>query len=954
MGDVYRGFDPKLQRAVAIKVLRASDAVHDHVAHQARMLREARALASVSHPNVVEVFEVGAADRSVFIAMELIDGTTVRDWVSDESPSWREVVRMYLQAGEGLLAAHESGVLHRDFKPSNALVGRDGRVRVVDFGLAKPSGETGGFSVGSAPSQEASERSVAVVSGLDLTQTGALVGTPAYMAPECLRGGPGSEAADQFSFCVSVWESLFGCRPFVGDSPKAVRRAVEAGRWVRPVKTSVPKGLIELLERGIAPRPQDRWPSMRSLLDALRKQVRPRSPVRALLLIAGWVGWKVAAGAGLVLLFPTGDEGDPCQALVSASAEDWSEARQDGLRTAFVDHDRAEAWPGFAAAIDEHMAAIPSAYAQVCEAARADADGDVVPNTALACVRRRYVALTTLLDEVSPADDERLGSVAAAVHRLPVVASCDVDAQSDPLPAHLVAAIADVDARLGAVDVLRSTNRYDEAAGELTELAARAADLGYPPLVARVASYRADIELTRGDHAAAEGALDFAYRMAVAAQENRLAMTASARMAHLLGVELARTEEALQWARHSEAAAVRLGQEDPRGHLWRVLGNIHFNAGQRDQAATMFEHAAQAVREDTSSSAAQRIADLRQLGNVYLHLRQPDESRKHFAKALELAESAFGSQGHDVAALSFNLGLAIGDATQDPAQSLQHYARAAGIYGELWDEHPDLGDALYRWGSSLAALGRVAEAEGKMRDGVAMLARGIGDDHPYVLDCRAGLAEVLLGEGRFDDVLELSVAIHAAAQGALGESHPLATRAQRLSGLAQEGLGRVDEARTILRDALRVAEQAAQPDPPMVWELAASLAEFEARHGDSQRARERFAAVLVEVERTLGQDEPLWATYQLRGLVLLDDAGTGPADLARGRRAAAVLGSSIELPPHAAGLFALTRLEHAHGDATRARARATALAARLEQDPRERRLADEVTRWLAAVERRAG
>lgn len=917
MGQVYRGHDPALGRPVAIKVLGGPRARAAHSFNRDVLIGEARAMASISHPNVVEVYEVGTEGEHVFIAMELVDGSTLEHWVADERPGWVEIVRAYVQAGEGLLAAHEAGLVHRDFKPSNALLGRDGRVRVLDFGLATEAADANGDFI---------------------------AGTPAYMAPEVLRGRPASPRSDQFSFCVALWQALFGGRPFAAHTVKGMRRAAEAQRLVRPARTPVPNSIVDALIRGLNPDPSLRWPSLEPLLAALRKPVRPRGPFRAVAFATGWVGWKVAAGAIVVALFPALGDADPCEALRSRRDDDWSEQRRAGLESAFEGQGRPEAWGAFDDVVDAQLHGLSDAYAEVCESRRVD-EGTIALDSELACLRRRYLSLTRMLEAVPEADDAQLARIEAAVHHAASQGACSEAGPAQVLPPRIVAAIAEADSQLAEVDVLRTADRYEEAAAILAQLAERAQQLRYEPLQARVASMRADVAIVKGDLGGAEESLVTAYQLAVGLSDHRLAMTASARLTQLVGVELSRPVEALEWARHSEAAAQRLGIADPQAHLSRVLGQVHFNAGQHAQAAVLLEKAAVSMEEGDTRSRRERIEDLRKLAGVHLHLEHLKRARELFAEALELAEAEYGPRSHNVAALAFNLGVT----TLDPVEKVALFERAAEVYGELWDDHPDLGDALYRWGQALAVVGRSSDAEDKMRRGIAMLAQGIGDTHPYVLDCRTGLVELLLEEARFDEAFELAVSVHADAQAKMGDGHPVTAGARELVAAALDGLGNAEEARVAYEDAARMSRESPEPDMRMVLRTTAALAEFRARNGEPEAGRAQLEAAVEQASDVVGTTHPLWADLQLRALALESVEQSTPEDLERARAALDVLGQGAQARGYASALFSVARLERAHGDRAAARARAEALAARLRQSPRDAMLADEVERWLASA-----
>ena len=245
MGAVYAARDPSLGRRVALKVVLArATQVEPPAVAQARLLREAQAMARLQHPNVVGVYETAVHEDAVFFAMEYVAGTTLRAWLDTHRPM-RARLDALLAAGEGLAAAHDAGVLHRDFKPDNVLVGADGRVRVTDFGLA------------------------ALGPPRALTMGGVIIGTPAYMAYEQLVGLPVDARADQFAFAVTACEALFGARPFAGTSVDELRLAME-GPPVIARAPDVPAAIARVLSRALARDPAQRWPSMHALLGELR------------------------------------------------------------------------------------------------------------------------------------------------------------------------------------------------------------------------------------------------------------------------------------------------------------------------------------------------------------------------------------------------------------------------------------------------------------------------------------------------------------------------------------------------------------------------------------------------------------------------------------------------------------------------------------------------------------
>jgi serine/threonine protein kinase len=275
MGEVYAAFDTKLNRKVALKLLLPGNGL-EHAEACLRLLREAQAMASLRHRNVLSVYEMGEHEGQVFIALELVEGHNLRQWLKAEKRSWSEVVRVLSEAGRGLAAAHAAGLVHRDFKPDNVLVGRDGRVLVFDFGLACEEGSCG---------QDWAEDSLLeellpLPRSLEtpVTRAGAVMGTPGYMAPEQYRREPASALADQFSFCATLYLALYGEHAFEGCNASVLAQATLEGRVrLPPAHVRVPEWLREVVLKGLSVRPEDRYPTMEALLAALeRKPTRRR------------------------------------------------------------------------------------------------------------------------------------------------------------------------------------------------------------------------------------------------------------------------------------------------------------------------------------------------------------------------------------------------------------------------------------------------------------------------------------------------------------------------------------------------------------------------------------------------------------------------------------------------------------------------------------------------------
>ncbi len=323
MGDVYEGFDPKLERRVAIKLLRGRGS--DGPAAQRRLEREAKTLARLSSANVVAALDIGIYADRVFLVMELVEGPTLAGWQRAAPRTWRQILDAFLEAGDGLAAAHEVGIIHRDFKPQNVLIGADGKARVSDFGLARASEVDAVAGENGAPgfAEVGDERQT-------LTEAGALIGTPRYMAPEQFLRQPADVKADQFSFCVALYEALYGGHPFAAEGAAkgsvagaldTLKKAVLSGRPAAPPRNAqAPRSIAAVLTRGMARNPEDRFPSLREAIVAVRAsaETRTKRRLRASIAIA-----VAVATTGMFALRK------PAATLLEATGEpaDWTDAR---------------------------------------------------------------------------------------------------------------------------------------------------------------------------------------------------------------------------------------------------------------------------------------------------------------------------------------------------------------------------------------------------------------------------------------------------------------------------------------------------------------------------------------------------------------------------------------------------------------------------------------------------
>ena len=554
MGEVFAAFDDKLERRVAIKLVATRGS--DDRARQ-RLSREAQALARLSHPNVVTIYEVGTLpDDGLFIAMELVKGPTLREWQRSAQRTWREIVATYAEAGRGLAAAHQSGIVHRDFKPDNVLVGDDGRVRVADFGIAAAP-----VAAEPAPVAPAVVTGVTRVGDTRLTAEGRCSGTPGYMAPEQLAGTAVDARADQFSFCTALYEALHGALPGV-PAPAAAQ--------------AHPRWLSELLARGLSPEPSERFSTMDALLaELVRSRERNRRRIAAAAL-----GALAIAGAAVVLL-PRSEGPPPCPLATAELAGAWDAATRARSEAAVLGTGApyaATAWATAGAALDRYSQRWLGAQQAACEATQVrHVQSATLLERRMECLsaRRRSLAAATDVLQHRPAEAlDRPGELLASLGEVELCAdtavlleqsSADAARPASPADAQRRAAVrqqlASASALLAVGDVAGAQPVVAEAerlaAGPQATAGSGASGDG--GLGAELGYLQGRLALARGDVAAASAALDRAVAEAVSSHDDELLADAWLGRAAAAAQSGLHPAEAAAWVSRAEAWIHRLG-----------------------------------------------------------------------------------------------------------------------------------------------------------------------------------------------------------------------------------------------------------------------------------------------------------------------------------------------------------------------------------------------------------
>ncbi len=501
MGAVYRARDPYLSRDVALKLLhRYRHHLPDVGAQQDRLLREAQALARLSHPNVVAAHDVGVHDGAVFIAMELVAGVSLGTWL-ETRPTRGEVLRGLVAAGRGLAAAHEAGVLHRDFTPANVMVSPDGRVRVVDFGLARAANEPDEQGLPAARSGAPDTAALSPMLERDITQGGALLGTLGFIAPEQLVGDTADARADQFSYAATVFYALVGRTPFGGVSAEEYRAQLVRGERA-PWSAGVPRRVRRVVDRGLAVEQGARFPSLGEMVDALERAgvTWRRGPVAAAAVVAA----LVAGGGALSLAWPRETGGGTTCVIPASTAAVWDGARRAAVERAFAGTGRPHAAATFervAAHLDGFQSRSVAMRQQACEATHVRREqSERVLEVRSACLERQRAQVVNLVDLLAEASGALVDRAVDVTVQIAETEKCsDVRAltgEAERLPEDPArrARVAGVESALDSVRTARIAGRWDEARARAEQLMVQAERLGHEPSLARATFEAATVQ----------------------------------------------------------------------------------------------------------------------------------------------------------------------------------------------------------------------------------------------------------------------------------------------------------------------------------------------------------------------------------------------------------------------------------------------------------------------------
>jgi serine/threonine protein kinase/tetratricopeptide (TPR) repeat protein len=685
MGAVYAAYDYGLDRKVAVKLLREP---RHGSSQRRRLMREAQALAKLSHPNVVAIHDIGSHDDQVFIAMEFVDGSTLRRWRDVQPRSLRDILAVFRAAGEGLAAAHAAGIVHRDFKPDNVLIDRHGRARVGDFGLATAahdpfeeastnelidtvdatSATSATGATGATESSGVDEVSIAsgtpiprerpegspdeLFGGLPLTRTGMIFGTPAYMALEQHHGKRANDPrTDQFSFAVALYESVCGVHPFAAPTIGEMADNIEHGR-IQPPCRRVPGWLVRALLPALAADPTHRYPSMAALL----RELRDRRPLRfvasaaiatiaaAGLFVTGGMfaaqrgGQSVGAGA------PSRVGGPGLQLRAAEIPGVWDSDSRPKVEQAFRATQSARAdleWHRVSERLDDYAVALRSLQGRVNDSSSAQfwqlLQG---PDPRIECLDLRKYNLNKVVRHLLEVDANAINHSIAIDDMLDPVEACAYSQGARPPSPQVQARVVELRKQDVELPLLLSTGKTADALAEGQRLVDEADKLGYRPLQAESRLTLGRLYWSHSRYSDAKDALVTAVANADAGGVPRVGVRALLELSWIEGEEQGHYTSAIGYAQmaRGKLESVLGGDDKLRALLDDGEGMMRLYLNQLTKARPLLESARKLYLHAYGRNTHQEAASLEHLGLLAQAEHRFEDAAAWLKEAREIAE----------------------------------------------------------------------------------------------------------------------------------------------------------------------------------------------------------------------------------------------------------------------------------------------------------------------------
>jgi eukaryotic-like serine/threonine-protein kinase len=865
MGVVWTAYDPKLDRKVAIKLLKGSARTS---LQQARFIREAQALAKLSHPNIVTVHDVDSQGAQLYMAMEYIDGQTLERWLRTPR-GWREILAAFDQAGQGLAAAHAAGITHRDFKPSNVLVAEDGRIKVLDFGLAKHM-DHGPPSDALDPRPIDAEEADAEAEEVDppehhgagimaviessahqkLTKVGRLVGTPAYMAPEQHVPDANTVGAwtDQFSFAVALYEALFGVLPFEGRDPYEVCENVRAGRFREPRREGpVPGWVLRVLQRALRYEPEQRYPSMPALLAALRAD-----PARRRRLRLAYAGGAVLLGLVVwVVARPTPEAEPPprpCRGASERLVGVWDDHNRVAVERGLLATRRtfaADTAARVTTELDRYAEAWVAQHTAICEATRIHGEqSEALLDVRMTCLDRRRSELGALVAVLATPEDRTVATAVAAVAGLRRPEPCaaaqpgvESDLPVEPARRHELFALQ---ARIDDAGALLAAGRHAEARDRAGAAGRSAAEAGFLRLLAQARVIEGTAHERLGELGPAQDRLREGIAVASEVADVRTEFDGWIDLLFVAGVLLDEPERAADWQFAAENALRRAGSpKDLEFELALTTGGVLLAENRLEDAARVGEAALRSALEANGSGSVQHAQALGNLGIVAAKRSEWDLAERRLRESHQLHEQLLGADHPQVASDRMNLANVLLQRAKDldEAGASAAYDQAEQLYAQVVATHErNDGPSSKSVARALAMLGLLQINRGKLEQARSTHERVLRSLRALP-DAEDDLASALVNLGK----LERLEQHHDRAEAHYREALALQT--------SRHGEAHLGVSATRLK-LCRVLEDAERPRQALA-ECKRALAILEAS-GGAPSSRADAHTLIAEVNESLG------------------------------------------------------------------------------------------------------
>jgi tetratricopeptide (TPR) repeat protein/tRNA A-37 threonylcarbamoyl transferase component Bud32 len=773
MGVVYSAYDPDLDRKVAVKLLRPDKRTPDGNTERAWMLREAQAMARIAHPNVIAVYDTGTFGSQIFVAMEFIQGRTLSTWIRNEQHSWQEILRVFLEAGRGLTAAHKAGLVHRDFKPSNVLIGEAGRVCVLDFGLARlaqlAEAEERALAGGDEELAELAGEPLA----LALPDSDLLMGTPQYMPPEQYLGTNVDARADQFSFCAAMYWALYRKRPF--EPRQVARSAAESSRgtartddsWKKlphasaarepPSDSKIPSWVRKAVMRGLSLHPDDRFPSMDALLEALAHEQR-RVQKRSALAAAGVLAVAAAGVGGYIF-----QQSRVCAGADSLVASAWGPESHKKLEAAFLATGKPfaqETAQKVMGVLDGYASQWAGMHTEACEATRVRGEQtEELLSMRMVCLDRRRKDLSALSSQLVQADGKVVERAVEAAAALPSLQPCEDIAslaEQPPLPADpkLRATIEQLGGKIAEVKALHDAGRYKAGVELAQKIEPEVVASTYAPLQAELRYHLGWLLQQSGEVDEGIRQLELAFDSAEASRSDRIRLEVLTKLIFVL-VNNGHPENAERWGVVATAILKRLGGDPMLAiDLMGNRGYVALQRGRYQEAKDAFERARALVDANLKPDHPKHAKVSHGLGLVALKMGDHANAIALLSQSLKQTESAKGALHPEAATRHAMLASAYRESGQ-LENALTHVQKALDVRKVTQGpEHPDVAGTMDELGMSQIALARYDDAVKTFQEALELKRKALGEDHLDLSYSYDGVGQALLAGGKPAEAVE--------------------------------------------------------------------------------------------------------------------------------------------------------------------------------------------------------